>query len=157
MLAHRLRVAGGGLKVSRNLTSACTRPPTRQLSCSAIGSGRRVMRGVGRFPYPLGIYILGVKIMQEYQRQCMGCGKVWHSLVSREKALSTKQAGDTLMMCGSAMQSCGSCGTVGSGTQAQASRNLDANAAELHRLRSCPQCGSASYQERIIDHANQLR
>jgi hypothetical protein len=43
---HAERVARGGLKMSRNLTSACTRPPTRMLLCSFSGSGRRVMRGV---------------------------------------------------------------------------------------------------------------
>jgi hypothetical protein len=30
----------------RGLTSACTRPPTRRLSSSSRGAGRRVMRGV---------------------------------------------------------------------------------------------------------------
>ena len=32
----------------RHLTTACTRPPTRTLSCSAKGLGRRVMPGVRR-------------------------------------------------------------------------------------------------------------
>ena len=41
-------VAGGGLKMARNLTTACTRPPTRQFSNSNNGSGRRVMPGVRR-------------------------------------------------------------------------------------------------------------
>jgi len=40
------RAARGGLKVTRNLTTACTRPPTRGLSNSCNRSGRRVMPGV---------------------------------------------------------------------------------------------------------------
>ena len=41
--------ARGPLKVARpvsRLTTACTRPPTRQLSCFNSGAGRRVMPGV---------------------------------------------------------------------------------------------------------------
>jgi hypothetical protein len=39
-------VAGGGLKVARNLTTACTRPRGRRLSSSLTGPPRRVMPGV---------------------------------------------------------------------------------------------------------------
>lgn len=93
-------------------------------------------------------------VMQEYQRQCTVCGKVWHSLVSREKEIKFSQVSDSMMGCGSGLQSCGTCGIIGSGTQAQASRNLDANTSELQKLRSCPECGSANFQERIINYAN---
>ena len=40
------RATGGGLKMTRNLTTACTRPPTREPSLTYNGLGRRVMRGV---------------------------------------------------------------------------------------------------------------
>jgi hypothetical protein len=93
----------------------------------------------------------------EYRRTCRVCGKVWHSLVSREKQIMSSQTSDALLAAGGAMQSCGTCGTVGSGTQAQASRNLDANQSELQRLRSCPECSSANYAEQLNDHANQTR
>ena len=95
--------------------------------------------------------------MQEYQRQCQACGKVWHSLVTREKQIKSMEKSSSLMACGSAMQSCGSCGQVGSSTNAQASRNLEANRSDLQKLRSCPDCGSANFNERIVDHSNQLR
>jgi hypothetical protein len=95
--------------------------------------------------------------MQEYQRKCNACGKLWHSLISREKDIQRSQKSSSFIACGSAMQSCSSCGQIGSATQAQASRNIDASKSELQRLRSCPECGSANYQEWIIDHAQQLR
>ncbi len=94
--------------------------------------------------------------MEEFQRQCQVCGKVWHSLVSREKQIESLQKANALQSCGAAMQTCGSCGVIGSGTQAQANRNLDANRSELARLKSCPQCGSANFNEKIIDMQNQL-
>lgn len=95
--------------------------------------------------------------MQEYQRQCQACGKVWHSLVSREKQIGISKTSNSMQMSGSSMQSCGSCGQVGTANNLQASRNLDANRSEIQRLKSCPQCGSANYNERIIDHAKQVR
>src|SRR5215213_9946872 len=36
----------GRLKMTRNLTTACTRPRTRRLSCSSITWARRVMPGI---------------------------------------------------------------------------------------------------------------
>lgn len=93
----------------------------------------------------------------EFRRTCQVCGKVWHSLVSREKQIISSQKSNSLLACGGAMQSCGSCGTIGSGTQAQGSRNVDANQSELQRLQSCPECSSANYKEELINHANQVR
>lgn len=90
---------------------------------------------------------------QEYRRRCNACGKVWHSLVAREEQIIQMQKSTSLMAVGSAMQGCGSCGTMGSGTSAQLQRNLDGQSSELHRLRSCPQCGSSDYNERIVAHA----
>ena len=44
----------------RQLTTACTRPPTRRFSCSAKGAGRRVMPGVRRMTRGLLILLLFV-------------------------------------------------------------------------------------------------
>jgi hypothetical protein len=44
----RRGVAGDGLKMTRNLTTACTRPRGRCLSSSLAGPPRRVMPGVRR-------------------------------------------------------------------------------------------------------------
>jgi hypothetical protein len=90
----------------------------------------------------------------EYRRVCQVCGKVWHSLVSRETQIISNQKSNQMLACGGAMQSCGTCGSVGSGTQAQGTRNVEANQSELQRLRSCPQCSSANYKEEVINHAN---
>lgn len=76
----------------------------------------------------------------EYKRICNECSKVWHSLVEREKQLTTNLAGDF----------CGVCGTCGSPHQAQYSRNFDANNNSLAQLKKCPQCGSGNYTETAI-------
>ena len=94
----------------------------------------------------------------EYRRTCQVCGKVWHSLMSREKQLTTRMTRDKLTKVGGAMESvgsCMSCGKVGSGTATttQAVRNLDANQNEMLRLKSCPECSSANYREEVIEHA----
>lgn len=92
----------------------------------------------------------------EYRRTCQVCGKVWHSLISREKKVVSSQKSDLCMMCAGALQVCGGRAVSGSVTHTQASKNLSAKQSELHRLRSCPQCNSVNYKEEIIDHANQL-
>ncbi len=93
----------------------------------------------------------------EYRRTCQVCGKVWHSLVSREEQIISTQKTDAIMAVSGGLQSCGTCGTMGTETQAQARGNLNAHESELQRLRSCPQCSSANYKEELIDYANQLR
>jgi hypothetical protein len=45
--------------------------------------------------------------MQEYQRQCQVCGKVWHSLVSREQQIHSLNKANSMQQCGGAMQSVG--------------------------------------------------
>ncbi len=95
--------------------------------------------------------------MKEYQRQCLACGKVWHSLVSREEHIIKINELNSGMACGSALQACGTCGMTGTNDQLSAQRNIDANTNELTRLRSCPQCGSANFNERIIDYAEQQK
>ncbi len=80
--------------------------------------------------------------IQEYRRTCKGCGKVWHSLVEREKAIEKDKKNnecDTLNLCSSS-------------AVAQAKHNVAANESEISRLRRCPECHSAVYCEEIITH-----
>lgn len=81
----------------------------------------------------------------EYKRTCNECRKVWHSLVDREKQLTTNLGVDF----------CGVCGTCGSPHQAQYSRNFDANNSSLAQLKKCPQCGSGNYTETAIYYEKQ--
>ncbi len=68
-----------------------------------------------------------LSLASEYRRTCLLCGKVWHSLISRESQIARMKKTNSLLECASGLQSVGSCGMVGSGTQAQAMRNIDAN------------------------------
>lgn len=77
------------------------------------------------------------KPVGEYKRTCNECGKVWHSLVDREKFLKTSLFGDA-------------CGMCGSPNQAQYSRNYNANESSLAKLNSCPSCGSTNYTQEIV-------
>jgi DNA-directed RNA polymerase subunit M/transcription elongation factor TFIIS len=90
---------------------------------------------------------------QEYQRQCLACGKVWHSLASREKEIEKLNKTNNLEKLGGSLQAVGSCGMCGTGKVQAAQLKMDGNNVELSRLRSCPQCGSANFNERIIDHS----
>jgi plasmid stabilization system protein ParE len=49
----------GVMPARRQLTTACTRPPTRCLSSTFRGSGRRVMPGVRRLC--CGIFVAGIR------------------------------------------------------------------------------------------------
>lgn len=89
-------------------------------------------------------------VVKEYKRTCTKCGKIWHSLASRESALKMNQVSGVLGSLSGCMQSCGTCGMCGGATQAQHNRNVDANTSELNRLRSCPECGSTAYVEEEI-------
>lgn len=82
--------------------------------------------------------------MQEFQRICNSCGKVWHSLISRENQIASSSKVDALNVCA---QMCNA------SAQAQSKRNMEANQSELARLRQCPNCGSVNYREFIIDHS----
>jgi hypothetical protein len=86
--------------------------------------------------------------MQEYQRQCQVCGKTWHSLLQRETEIDRDKKSNN---CNVIAQGCG-CNPA---AQLQAKRNAESNQSELSNLKKCPQCGSANYNERIIDHAKQ--
>lgn len=81
----------------------------------------------------------------EYRRICNSCGKVWHSLVSRERQIEKQQKSsewDVVTNC---------CNL--SGAQQQAKRNVEANQSELARLKRCPSCLSANYKEVLVGHA----
>ncbi len=87
----------------------------------------------------------------EYKRKCKQCGKVWHSLVSREDEInkSLRNTG-----CGQFVSALGMCGGrwEALGSSAQYSRNADALKEELNRLRKCPKCNSIDYKEEILAH-----
>jgi RNA polymerase subunit RPABC4/transcription elongation factor Spt4 len=84
------------------------------------------------------------QVVQEYKRTCRMCGKVWHSLVSREKGLGTQQA----------CYGCQMCANIGSGSGSfeQTTHNFDTIKQEADRLKMCPQCGSTNYSEEILNY-----
>lgn len=87
--------------------------------------------------------------VREYRRTCRECGKVWHSLKSREKKIQgdIKSAESAKRLSG-----CGMCAGSWSalGAAEQAKRNIAAHQTELERLRECPNCGSHNYKEEVI-------
>lgn len=81
--------------------------------------------------------------VQEYKRKCNACGKVWHSLASREAQLvSTANANNAQLVAG--------CCNPGTASQAMGTQTVIGS--ELTRLRTCPECGSASYTEELISY-----
>ena len=87
--------------------------------------------------------------IKEYKRTCNECGKIWHSLISRE----SKIQGDLKSnKCDSLTAACGMCGGNWSalGASEQAKRNEHALSDEMTRLRKCPECGSSNYTEEVI-------
>ena len=78
---------------------------------------------------------------REYRRTCRRCGKIWHSLVSRENKIKRDK-------------NCTQCDIAGSGcnpsARMQAKRNLQASESDIGRLRRCPNCQSSSYDEEIV-------
>jgi len=78
----------------------------------------------------------------EYKRVCNECGKIWHSLVEREKIIDPNACNlDTL----GEFSSCGP-----NSASAQYRRNLQALENTLSKLRKCPVCSSTNYTETII-------
>jgi hypothetical protein len=76
----------------------------------------------------------------EIKRTCNQCGRVWHTLASREAEIITSMG----------LNACGSCGTCGSPHQAQYNRNSDANSDSLSQIKQCPNCKSCDYKEEVI-------
>lgn len=81
--------------------------------------------------------------IREYKRKCNQCGKIWHSLVNREKEISRKSFWGSIVSVGTALT-----GELGTSTQSQ--RNVDAQTEQLDNLKRCPNCGSSDYTEKII-------
>ncbi|NOR85832.1 hypothetical protein GQ473_06985 [archaeon] len=79
--------------------------------------------------------------IQEYKRKCNECGKIWHSLISREKQIK-KNAQDNNS------QVCYNC--CNADAQLQAKRNAESNESELDKLKKCPECSSSNYTEEVI-------
>lgn len=83
-------------------------------------------------------------IVKEYKRTCNKCGKVWFSLIEREKELERKRKNYGCQSCTFA--------TCNWGAMTQSNRNQDATIDGLDRLRSCPECQSKDYTEEIVSH-----
>ena len=81
--------------------------------------------------------------MKEYKRTCKACGSVWHSLVAREQQIiSANKTTAWTSMCG------GPAGVAGGNIE------ISARKSELASLHKCPKCGSANYNEEVIDYNN---
>ena len=78
---------------------------------------------------------------KEYRRTCNACGKMWHSLVSREQQIERDEKANNCQVCA---QCCNP------SAQLQAKRNVEANQSELSRLRACPECKSSNYNEEVV-------
>lgn len=91
------------------------------------------------------------KSATEFRRTCNACGKVWHSLKSRERKLGAKATCSNCTACGGWAGMCGGDWSAG-GMASQQERNADAVRSELDRLRACPNCGSTSYREEVVTH-----
>jgi len=87
--------------------------------------------------------------VKEYKRKCNECGKVWHSLASREEKIRKELRSNN---CDKLVAACGMCGGHWSalGASKQAERNEQALTEELRRLRKCPECGSSNYEEEVV-------
>lgn len=87
--------------------------------------------------------------VREFKRTCNGCGKVWHSLESREIALKKKSKSSNFNeMIGGCLMCGGS--PFGALLNSQASNTTGGFESELVRLRRCPECGSQNYGEEIV-------
>jgi len=80
--------------------------------------------------------------VKEYKRTCRECGKVWHSLVEREKKIEKEISRGSLQQAGFAC-----CNPAAA---AQSQRTVAAHENTLQQLRRCPNCGSQNYSEEII-------
>ena len=81
--------------------------------------------------------------VKEYKRKCNECGKVWHSLASREKEIESAKGIANLN------QAANAC-ACNSGSALQAQRNVNASQDSINKLRSCPECGSQNYSEEVL-------
>lgn len=83
------------------------------------------------------------KHVKEYKRKCKECGKMWHSLASREEQIEKD------VRCNACVQGSTACGgNLAAATQSK--RNVETQEDLLNKLRKCPKCGSTNYKEEII-------
>ena len=79
--------------------------------------------------------------VREVRRTCMRCGKVWHSSIQREnQVISFAKDGAWL----------GLFNLFNDTARAQWTHNTESNFETIHRMRSCPECGSVNYNEQIV-------
>ena len=83
--------------------------------------------------------------VEEYKRTCNECGKVWHSLVSREKQIGKDVRFNAFIQAATAFG-----GNLGAATQSK--RSVESQQDLLDKLRKCPNCSSTNYTEEIIKH-----
>lgn len=84
--------------------------------------------------------------VKEYKRKCNQCGKVWHSLASREKKIKGDIKTDNFQVCANPCHP---------SAQLQARRNVEASQSQLEKIKSCPKCGSQDYTEEVIIYEKQ--
>jgi len=86
-----------------------------------------------------------MKRVSEYRRTCNSCGKIWHSLTSREKQLEQEIATHGFLQSSSACA--GHYGVTMLSAESQKScEDL------LYDLRRCPNCCSNNYEEEILHY-----
>jgi len=83
---------------------------------------------------------VSMQVVEEYQRTCLVCGKVWHSLVNREASLINNSILDGCL----GVANC--CNPI---VLLLSSSNVNTYDSELARLKSCPECRSTNYAEII--------
>ena len=96
----------------------------------------------------------GIEI--EFKRKCKECGKVWHSLKSREDKIANDIKKEQGALKTAACGMCGGSYSAG-GMAEQAKRNISALEAELERLKICPNCSSHNYEETEIKLSEEKR
>jgi len=89
--------------------------------------------------------------IKEYKRSCHECGKVWHSLVTREEAMLKNNNSE---QCDSSLNECAMCGTNKNKTTTIKDENI-ITTDELLRLKVCPECYCGNYDEEIIEHSKE--
>ncbi|MDA7909219.1 hypothetical protein N9B68_01855 [bacterium] len=83
----------------------------------------------------------------EYRRTCRACGKVWHSLKSRESQLKRQEFAGGCDVVG---QACNPGTMCSPSARLQATRNQEENRSEIVRLKRCPECNSSNYDEVVV-------
>ncbi|MFA5406796.1 MAG: hypothetical protein WC307_05570 [Candidatus Nanoarchaeia archaeon] len=81
--------------------------------------------------------------VKEFKRKCNECGKIWHSLASREKEIKDDVG------CNSCIQASTACNGQ-TGAAMQSKRNVESQKDLLDKLKKCPECGSRNYTEEVV-------